>query len=286
MSVGLAAVLPAAFREEDIIKEHPLTEYLWSDLKVRRTALSLWAEDLAQVVGLDLTRYRTFETGGRDLRGAAAGIVDEVIAMEAFVAGEVARLIEDQPDAGTVVLHAVLDQNTFIERYPHARTLHAGRPYPMTLHHVAVGRAAAELRRRGLEVEVYRGDRYFDLAAARLAVGLGKKETAKLLGLNERTYNASEKGTLPGALATMKDLQALDDFINTAAARFEVTAGDGGVSVIWVLDDQDVFEKTYPEARFERSGTPYPVRMLQVAAARRVHALDAAGQPARIAVDD
>ena len=65
-----------------------------------------------------------------------------------------------------------------------------------------------------------------------------------------------------------------------------VTVGAGGVSLIWVLDDQDEFEKTYPEARFERSGTPYPVRMLQVAAARRVHALDAAGQPARIAVDD
>lgn len=285
MSVGLAEVLPAVFGEEDDIDEQPLAAYLWSDLKVRRNALSLWPEDLAPVLGLDLTRYRTYESGGRDLRGAAAGIVEEIIAMETFVVGEVARLVDDPPTAGTVVLHAVLDQDTFNTRYPQARTRHTNHPYPVTLQYVAVGRAAAELRRRGRDVEVYRGERHFELAAARLAAGLGKKETALLLGLNEKTYNVTERGTKPaGRSGLMHTLQALDDFVNAAAARFEVSVQDG-VSVIWVLDDQAEFEKTYPEARFDRSDTPYPVRMLHVAAGRRVHQLDMAG-PARIAVDD
>ena len=81
----------------------------------------------------------------------------------------------------------------------------------------------------------------------------------------------------------MKDLQALEDFVTAAAARFEVRPIDG-VNVLWVLDDLNEFEKTYPEARFERSGTPYPVRMLLVAAGRRIHTYDVAG-PALIAAD-
>ncbi|UQX13403.1 hypothetical protein [Candidatus Mycobacterium methanotrophicum] len=283
MSVGSAEVLPAVFGEEDTIDEQPLAEYLWSDLKIRRAALSLWPEDLAPLLGMDETRYRAYETGGRTMIGR--GLINEIVAMEAFVVGEVALLIDGAPAEGTVVLQAVVDQQDFVARYPHARTVQHRKPYPVSLQYVAVGRAAAVLSRRDREVEVYRGERHFDLTAGRLAVGLGKTETAYLLGLNKKSYYAAERGTEPPRYTTMDELQALDDFINDTAVRFEVTAGDG-VSTIWVTDDQAEFEKTYPEARFERSNTPYPVRALHVAAARRIHALDAAGQPARIAVDD
>jgi hypothetical protein len=283
MSVGLAGVLPAAVREEDDIVEQPFAEYLWSDLKVRRNALSLWPENLAPLLGLDLTRYRTYESGGR--AGPGPGLVNELIAMEAFVAGEADRLIEGAPAEGTVVLHAVLDQDTFTAHYPQARTRRHQNPYPVSLQHVAVGRAAAELSRRGRDVEVYRGERHFDLTAGRLAAGLGKTETAHLLGLNVKSFYAAERGTTPPRETTLDELQNLDDFIVNTANKLEVSVEDA-VSVIWVLDDQAEFEKTYPEAHFQRSDTPYPVRMLHVAAGRRVHTLDAAGQPARIAVID
>jgi hypothetical protein len=283
MSVGLAGVLPAAVREEDDIVEQPFVEYLWSDLKARRNALSLWPEDLAPLLGFDLTRYRTYETGGRDHPGA--GLVGELIAMEAFVAGEADRLIEGAPAEGTVVLHAVVDQETFTTRYPQARTRRGENPFPVTLQYVAVGRAAAELSRRDRDVEVYRGERHFDLTAARLAVGLGKTETAHLLGLNVKSYYGAERGTKLPSEATLGELQDLDDFIVDTAGRFEVSVEDG-VSVIWILDDQAEFEKIYPEARFQRSDTPYPVRMLHAAAGRRAGALEAAGQQVRIAVID
>jgi hypothetical protein len=281
MSAGLAGVLPAAVREEGAIVEQPFAEYLWSDLKFRRNALSLWPEDLAPLLGLDLTRYRTYETGGRARPGP--GLVNELIAMEAFVADEADRLIEGAPAEGAVVLQAVLDQDTFTARYRQARTRRYQNPYPVSLQYVAVGRAAAELSRRGRDVEVYRGERHFELTAGRLAVGLGKTETAHLLGLNVKSFYAAERGTKPPRETTLNELQNLDDFIADTATKLEVSVEDG-VSVIWVLDDQVEFEKTHPEARFERSDTPYPVRMLHVAAGRRAHALDTAGRPARIAV--
>jgi hypothetical protein len=285
MNVALAGVLPAAFYQEDDIAEQPLSEYLWSDLAARRQALNLSIDDVAALLRMDLTRYRSHESGARDLRGAAQGLVDELAAMEAFVAGETALLIDGAPAEGTVELHAIADQDTFNLRYPDAHTRRDQTPYPVSLQHVAVGRAAAELSRRGQAVEVYRGERRFDLGAARLATGLGKNETAHLLGLNVKSYYAAERGARPQGEATLGDLLDLDDFINETAGRFEITT-QGGVSTIWVTDDQAQFEKAYPEARFQRSGTPYPVRMLWVAAGRRAGALQAAGTPVRIGAID
>ncbi|GAT05447.1 uncharacterized protein RMCFA_5558 [Mycolicibacterium fortuitum subsp. acetamidolyticum] len=280
MSSGLA-VLPIAVREEDDI-EQPFVEYLWPDLKGRRNALSLWPEDLAELYEMDLTRYRTVESGARDLLGPVRNFVDELIAMEAFVTSEMARLIEDVPDEGTAVLNAVVDQDEFAAVYPDARTLLLQKPYPVTLQYVAVGRVAAELRRLGRNVEVYRADRRFDLAAARSAVGLGKAETAHLLGINPKSYNTTER-TRGVREASLKDLQAVDDFIAAAAGELEVTE-KSGVSVVWLRAGQGSFEKTYPNARVQRSGTRYPVRMLWIAAGRRAGVLAAAGHAVRIAV--
>lgn len=286
MTVGLAGVLPAAVREEDDIVEQPSYEYLWSDLKARRNALGLWPEDLAPLFGFDLTRYRSYESGGRDLMRDNRGLVDELITMEAFVGEEADRLIDGAPTEGTVVLQAVADQETFNIRYPDARnTRRRQNAYPMTLHYVAVGRAAAELRRQGRDVEVYRGERHFELAAARSAVGLGKTETAHLLDLNVKSYFKTERGTDPPRHTTLNELQDLDNLIVDTAVRFEVSVDDG-VGVICVEDNQAEFEKIYPEARFQRSGTPYPVRMQWVAAGRRAGMLAAAGRPVRIAVLD
>lgn len=260
--------------------------YLWSDLKARRNALGLWPEDLAPLFGFDLTRYRTYESGGRDLMRDNRGLVDELITMEAFVGEEADRLIEGAPTEGTVVLQAVADQETFNIRYPDARnTRRSQNAYPVTLHYVAVGRAAAELRRRGRAVEVYRGERHFDLAAARSAVGLGKTEMAHLLGLNVKSYFKTERGADPPRQVTLNELQGLDDFIVDTAGGFEVSV-DNGVGVITVVQEQVSFEKLYPEARFQRSGTPYPVRAQWVAAGRRAGTLAAAGQPVRIGVLD
>lgn len=280
MSGGLA-VLPIAVREEDDI-EQPFVEYLWPDLKGRRNALSLWPEELAELYEMDRTRYRTVEAGARDLLGPARNLVDELVAMEAFVTRETERLTEDVPADGTVVLNAVVDQETFTAGYPDARTLLLQKPYPVTLQYVAVGRVAAELRRLGRNVEVFRGERRFDLAAARSAVGLGKTETAYLLGINPKSYNATER-TRGVREASLNDLQAIDDFITAAASRLEVTE-KSGVSVVWLRASQESFEKTYPNARVQRSGTPYPVRMLWVAAGRRASRLAAAGHAVRIAV--
>ncbi len=283
MNGSLAEAMPIAGREEGDI-EQPFVEYLPSDLKGRRNALSLWPEDLAQLYEMDLTRYRTVETGARDLMGPARNLVDELIAMELFVTNEAERLIDEVPHEGTVVLHAVVDQETFTAGYPDARTLLLQNPYPVTLQYVAVGRAAAELRRLGRTVEVYRGERRFDLAAARSAAGLGKTETAHMLGIRVDSYRATER-TRGVREASLNDLQALDDFIAQAANDLEVTE-KSGVSIIWLSDDQKTFEQTYPKARVQRSDTPYPVRMLWVAAGRRAGALEAAGRPARIALID
>lgn len=310
MSVDLAGAERASAQEKGgiAIAEKPFVDYLWSDLKARRNGLSFWPEGLVPVLGVDLARYLTYEYARpQDMprrfasewtametitaQENAAGmddvppeIVSELVEMEAFVAGETQQIIDEAPAEGPVRLSAVVDQETFTADYPYARTFLFDNLYPVTLQYVALGRAAAELRRRGRDVEVYRGERYFDLTSARLAVGLGKKEVPLLLGLNEKSYNVDERGARPGGTATMKDLQALDDFIDETAGHMKVS-DDHGVKVIWVHDDQDKFTKTYPKARFERSGKAYPVRALWVAAARRAGALEAAGQQARIAVD-
>ncbi|MEY8019176.1 hypothetical protein [Mycobacterium servetii] len=258
--------------------------YSRSDLKARRSALSLWPQDIAPLLELSTSRYKAIEAGGHGYIGAY--LVGELIRMEAFVAGETERLVAAACAQGTVVLQAVPDQDTFTVRYPAAHTRRDRNPYPVSLQHVAVGRAAAELRRRGRDVAVHRGDRAFELMAARLAVGLGRTETAQLLGLNVSSYADTERGLKPPR-AALTDLQAVDDFIVDTAASLKVSA-QGGVHTIWIIDDQQEFENQYPQARVQRPhNNAYPIWTLRIAAARRAHTLQATtGQPVLIAVDD
>lgn len=281
---GLAGVSPIVVHEEDDIVEQPYG-YLWSDLRARRNALCLQPADIAQLFGFNLKPYSRYESGEWDLLEDNEGLCDELIAMEAFVGEEANRLIEEAPAEGTVMLRAIADQQAFNVRYPDARnTKRRQNAYPVTLHYVAVGRAAAELWRRGRDVEVYRGERHFDLAAARFAVGLGKVETASLLGFNEKSYFRVERGAEPPRVGLLNELQDLDDFIVEIAGELDEVSVDDGVSVIWVVEEQAEFEKCYPQARFQRSNTPYPVRVQWVAAGRRAGMLAAGGQPVRIAV--
>ena len=278
MSVGLAGVLPAAVRDqEDDIDEQP---YLWSDLLARRNALSLQVEDLVPVLRVDLRKYRSRETGALEV---GPDLVDELIAMEEFVAGEADKLLAAAPAAGTVVLQAVVDQAEFETAYPDARTVRDLVPYPMSLQHVAVGRVAAELSRRGRDVEVHRGDRRGDLTVRRLAAGLLKDETARLLGLDEKKYAKFERSTTAPPAGLVTELQAIEDFITTSAGQLDVTEV-AGVSVVVMIDDQAEFERAYPQARTKRDGVVYPRRVHRVAAARRAHSLEAAGASVRIAV--
>jgi hypothetical protein len=278
MSVGLAGVLPAVVRDQEgDIDEQP---YLWSDLLARRNALSLQVEDLVPVLRVDLRKYRSRETGALEV---GPDLVDELIAMEEFVAGEADKLLAAAPASGTVVLQAVVDQGEFETAYPEARTVRDLVPYPMSLQHVAVGRVAAELSRRGRDVEVHRGDRRGDLTVRRLAAGLLKDETARLLGLDEKKYAKFERSTTAPPAGLVTELQAIEDFITTSALQLDVTEV-AGVSVVVMIDDQAEFERAYPQARTQRDGVVYPRRVHRVAAARRAHTLEAAGASVRIAV--
>ena len=278
MSVGPAGVFPAMVGDwEDDIDEQP---YLWSDLLARRNALALRREDVVPVLRVDEHKYRAREAGDLPV---GPYLVEELIAMEEFVAGETAKLLAAPPDTGTVRLQAVVDQDAFNAVYPDARTLRDEVAYPLTLQHVAVGRAAGALGRQDRDVEVRRGDRRADLTVRRLAAGLEKNETAALLGVEKKHYYTAERGAKPPSAGLLAELQAVDDFITTTAAQLEVVEGDG-ISVVLMLDDQREFEQAYPQARTLRDGVPYPIRVHRVAAARRAQQLEAAGQPARIAV--
>ena len=280
MSVGLAGTLPAAvYDQEDDIDEPP---YLWSDLLARRNALSLRVEDLVPVLRVDLRKYRSRETGALEV---GPELVDELIAMEEFVAGDVARMLNTAPAEGTVTLQAAVDQVEFEDAYPDARTLRDLVPYPMSLQHVAVGRAAAELSRRGRDVEVHRGEQRGDLTVRRLAAGLLKEETARLLGIDVKRYAKFERSAAAPPAGLVTELQAIDDFIAASAGQLDVTVVDG-VSVVVMIDDQADFERIFPQARTQRDGVVYPRRVHRVAAARRAHELEAAGGSARIAVAD
>jgi hypothetical protein len=156
---------------------------MWSDLLARRNALGLLVEELAPILRVDLTKYRSRETGALEV---GPYLVEELIAMEEFVDGTASELIAAAATAGSVVLQAVVDQDAFTAAYLGARTLRDGVAYPPSLQHVAVGRAAAELSRQDREVEVHRGDRRADLTVRRLAVGLGKNAAAELFGVNKK----------------------------------------------------------------------------------------------------
>ena len=277
MSVGLAGVLPVAVRDqEDDIDEPP---YLWSDLLARRNALALRREDLVPVLKVDEQKYSARETGALPV---GPYLAEELIAMEEFVAETAAAVVGEAPSAGTVVLQAVVDQDEFTAAYPDAKTLRDGVRYPLTLQHVAVGRAAGELSRQDRDVEVHRGAKRADLTVRRLAAGLEKNETAALLGVEKKHYYTWERGKPPSA-GLLAELQAVDDFITATAGQLDVTEVDG-VSVVLMFDEQSQFEQAYPLARTLRDGVPYPIRVHRVAAARRAQALEAAGRPSRIAV--
>jgi transcriptional regulator with XRE-family HTH domain len=269
--------LPVAVGDqEDDIDQQP---YLWSDLLARRNALALRREDLIPVLRVEEQKYRARETGALSV---GPYLVEELIAMEEFVADVAATMLAAAPSAGTAVLQAVIDQDEFAVAYPQARTLRDSVVYPLALQHVAVGRAAGELSRRGLDVEVHRAGRRADLTVRRLAAGLEKNETAALLGVEKKHYYTWERGKPPSA-GLLTELQAVDDFITTNAAQLDVTEVDEVIMVL-MLDDQRQFEQAYPLARTMRDGVPYPIRVHRVAAALRAHQLDAAGRPARIAV--
>ncbi|EUA39947.1 hypothetical protein I549_4307 [Mycobacterium avium subsp. avium 2285 (R)] len=120
----------------------------------------------------------------------------------------------------------------------------------------------------------------------RLAVGLLKDETAKLLGIDGKKYAKFERSPQAPPAGLVAELQAIDDFITTAAAQLDVTEDDG-VSTVVMTDDEAEFERLYPQARTLRGGQAvYPRRVLRVAAARRAQQLESAGTPARIAVVD
>lgn len=280
MSTAIAAVLPAAV---DMRQDPGVASYLWSDLLARRNALAMHREDLVELLEVDWAKYRDREDGSRPV---SESLIEELLAMEEFVRAETDELLATAPvAAGAVTLQAVIDQGDFERRYPEERTLRDGRPYPMQLHDVAVGRAAAELTRRGYTVEVCRGDRRADLTVRRRACGLLKKETADLLGIAEKKYNVWESGKTAPAVGLLAELQAIDDLITATTVRIDVTRTPAGVNVIHMLDDQTSFEHVYPNARTIRDGTPYPLRVHRVAAARRASIFEGAGEEARIGTD-
>ena len=54
--------------------------------------------------------------------------------------------------------------------------------------------------------------------------------------------------------------------------------------MVMMIDDQDEFEATYPQAKTQRDAVIYPRRVHRVAAARRAHQIEAAGESVRIMV--
>lgn len=278
-------------------------DYLWSDLLCYRAALGLTRDVLAGTLDVDLGAFAARERG-KGQKAAGVYMVDELLAMLGFVeqeaAGAIAAAIEQagppaEDNGTTVVLKAVVDAPEFEKTYPHAKTVRDGMPYPFTLHYVALGRAAAELTRRGYAVEVYRGDFRADLAVRRAGVGLPKAMTAELLGLSEKRYHAWETGkkSAPKSVADaapapvpaglIRELQEMDDFITESAESLETVQMDGFEAVL-LIDDQMEFELAYPAAKTLREATPYPLRLHRVAAARRARQIGA--QARIVTIDD
>jgi transcriptional regulator with XRE-family HTH domain len=254
--------------------------YRWSDLFARRIALGFRREDAGPVLDYRMQRYWSQEDGEHDVDPR---LVKMLIAMENFVA-EMTTSMLDMAASGddcAVVLTAATGQDEFMAAHPRAYHHRRGGvfPYPFILQHVSAGRAAAELTRRGRSVAVYRGDKHAELAVRRLAVGLSKNHTADLLGVDRHRYLTWESGQKPPPAGLVNELQAIDDFITTAAAGLDVDDVGGGISVVHMLDEQRQFERTYPRARTIRDGVAYPLRVYRVAAARRAQQL---GDRARI----
>lgn len=254
--------------------------YRWSDLLAWRNALGLTVEDLVPILKVDLGKYMSRQTGALEV---GPYFIEELLAMADFVADETDAILAAAPDDGPVTLHAALDQHEFESTNPNARTLRDEVPYPVSLQHVAVGRATAELRRQGRTVEVHRGDSRADLLVLRLAAGLLKDETARLLGVNSQKHSRFERSPTEPPLGLMAELQAINDFIAASAAQLKVTE-EAGVSIVPMIDNEAEFERVYPEAKTQRDGKRLPRRVHRVAAALRAQALERDGHPARILV--
>lgn len=272
MSVEQAAEL--------VVEVEETPPYLWSDLLARRDALGLRREEMVKVLRVDERKYRARESGALPV---GSTLIEELAAMESFVEDETERLLRTASSFGTVVLRAALDQRTFERRYPTARSLRDQAPYPVTLQHVAAGRAAAILNRRDRTVEVRRGERRADILVRRLAVGLVKRESAGLLGVSDSHFYKCERGTDSPPSGLVSELQAIDDFIQLSGLLLKRRKIEG-VTVVHMVDDQDEFLRAFPRARTLMGYRPYPLRVHRIAAARRAQRLAAEGARTRIAV--
>lgn len=257
--------------------------YLWSDLIARRNALGLQLDDVAELLGVDWDRYVRRENGNKKIN--APSLVNELTEMEAFVTEATDAMIASAQDSDgeQIVLQAFTDQAAFSNSYPEERTLGSRNPYPVLLHDVAVGRAAAALTRVGHDVAVLRGERRADLAVRRLAVGLTKNEAGPFLGIREKKYYPIENGAKPPAAGLIAEFQAVDDFIARLVDETDVAVAEvDGVTVVAMFDDEADFIEQYPNAQTLRDGRQYPLRVCQVAAGRLAGSLDAAGEEVRI----
>ncbi|MUL61244.1 MULTISPECIES: hypothetical protein [unclassified Mycolicibacterium] len=266
-------------------------KYTWADLSVRRIGLGISTEVYASTLRISNDGYVLSECGDAPVNPRD---VAHMIAMELFVAEETARLVAaaDFDDDETIELSVCVDQDAFNAEFPNAR-FHVNAAFPFTLQHVAAGRAAAELTRRGRDVHVYRGDVNVDLLVRRLAVGLMKQQAAELLGLAPQKYVRWEIGTVrkfgekaAGApVGLIREMQAIDDYI-TATAKALPAIPDDGITAVFMLDDPEDITATYPGGHTKRGAEPYPRRVHRVAVARRAGALEAAGHRVRIVVDE
>lgn len=263
-------------------------EYRGADLRACRYALGLRLEVVAELLGIRQDKYLEREQS-RVWRSVGLWLVDELQAMEEFVEGLAAQAIsavvaDDAPDPATsetVALEVLASQEQFTSAFPDASTLRDGTPYPVDLQYVAIGRAAAELSRRGYTVEVYRGDRRVDLMVRRLAVGLGTNEAARLFGSTLNKYVTRESGKSAPPAGMLAELKAIESFIAQTAENLPVEHFDS-YDTVPLFDDQALFRRVFPQARTIRDGWWYPASVAGVAAIRRARAIAAAGREVRI----
>ena len=82
MSVGLADPLLTAFIEQGANISIEVAPYLWSDLVARRTALGLSANDLSALLRIEPGKYRSRESGAREVGPYPPSVDDDASALE------------------------------------------------------------------------------------------------------------------------------------------------------------------------------------------------------------
>lgn len=251
--------------------------YSGADLVAMRATVGLTLHEMTSVLDVDLENYKAREADTKDVQ---RHVIAELIAMSAFVADLAAQTAADVPSDGVVLLNAMVDQDTFDAAYPQARTHRDEMSYPVSLQHNAIGRVAGELQRQGRDVEVRRGDRRADLLVRRRAVGLGRKEAARLFGLNEKTYLEGEQGKKPLS-RVLGELQAVDDFIATDSANLRVV--DAGRLTAVVMGNPDRLAQSPPDGAYTvRDHQPFPFGVHAAAAGRRAQELRDGGHDVRV----